>query len=198
MKNIFSFFNFATQFVWRFTIVVTAIVVVWHITLINSEIPYINHLGSWVTTIFTPFFTLVGCNAIYWFYLKKGKIFGEAATVTTEIGAEGFADMASIGAAEPEGCLIIIGVALFILLLPFIMWFMPAELLLGRLYYKQTIWEEVKHAWHILTWKEGVFVITKAVLLAGTVSFIVWEILAHTIQYLYKIGVFVLKGKNKV
>jgi hypothetical protein len=198
MKNVFSFFNFATQFVWRFTIALTAILIIWHITLVKSDIPFINHWGSWVTTVITPFFTLIGCNAIYWFYLKKGKIFGDAAKVTGEVGLDGFANMAEIGDAEIEGCLIIIGLVLFIALLPVIMWFLPAEFLLGRLYYKHTIWEEVKHAWQTLTWKESVFIITKAFLLAGTISFIVWEIFAHLVQYCYKVGVFVKRGTNKI
>jgi hypothetical protein len=124
--------------------------------------------------------------------MKKGHIFGDVA------GAGGDIGLSSVDVGDGEGCLVLVGLFLFILLLPVIAWFLPAEVLFGALHYKKTIWEEIIHAWNNLTPKEGIFIITKGVFIAGAVSFIVWEAIAHTVQQLYKIGVFVVNGKNDV
>lgn len=188
--KLFTFFKFATPRALRLTLVVTVIMLIWHLTLMSSEIPYINSIGSFLSTIIVPFFAIVGCNTIYWFYLKKGNIFGDAAVTVS-----GGSDFMMGGG---EGLLVILGLLLFIILLPVIVFLAPAEVLLGMIYYKHNLWHEIVYAWQDLTWKEGFFVIVKCVLIALTFSFIVWEILAIFVQFLAKVFGFVRRGSNVV
>jgi len=188
----FTLLKYATQRVLRLALVITVIMIIWHLTLIYSEIPYINHTISWLTTVLAPVLALVGCNVILCLYKKGGKSFNA--------GNVPVADEFTIGFADDIGTVFLgmIGIIVFIILLPAILFLLPAEVLLGALYYKNNLREEIVHAWQHLTPKESIFIIIKSVLILLAVSCIAWEIIMHLIYWIYKTYQYVIHGSNKV
>ena len=191
MKEV-TLLKYATQRILRLALVITLIMTIWHFTLIHSEIPYINHIISWLTTILSPIFALVGCNVILYLYKKGEKSFSGVDMPTPDGFTMSFAD--DIGAAF----LGIIGIIVFILLLPAILFLLPAEFLLGALYYKNSIREEIFYAWQHLTVKESIFIITKSILILFAISCMAWELIMHIIYWLYKTIRFIIDGNNKL
>lgn len=188
-----TLFKYATQRVAALTVLLTVILVIWHLTLINSDVPYINHPISWATTIISPFLALVGCNIILALY-KKGGPFGSS------LGDLPAPDGFTMAFTDDAGTALFgtIGIIIFFLLLPTILFLLPGELLFGALYYKQSIREEIFHAWTNLTPKEGIFVITKSIFILIAVSCIVWEIIMHILYSIAKIFKLIANTSNEV
>lgn len=188
-----TLFKYATQRVAALTVLLTVILVIWHLTLINSDIPYINHPISWATTIISPFLALVGCNIILALYKKAGSLNNSAGDLPAP---DGF----TMAFADDLGAVLfgIVGIIMFFLLLPAILFLLPAEFLLGALYYKQSIREEIFHAWSNLTPKEGIFIITKSIFILIAVSCIVWEIVMHILYWIVKIFKLIANTSNEV
>lgn len=184
--------KYATQRVLRLALVITLFMTIWHVTLIHSEIPYINHSVSWLTTVLSPILALVGCNVILYLYKKGGKSF--------DAGNVPVADEFTIGFADDIGAVFlgIIGIIVFIILLPAILFLLPAEVLLGALYYKNNLREEIMYAWQHLTFKESVFIITKSILILFAVSCIAWEIIMHIIYWIYAAYKYIVNGSNTI
>lgn len=191
MKEV-TLLKYATQRVLRLAIVITVIMIIWHLTLIYSKIPYINHSISWLTTILSPVLALIGCNIILHLYKKGGKSFN-----TGDVPApDGF----TMAFADDVGTMFlgIVGIIVFFLLLPAILFLLPAEVLLGTLYYKDNLREEIIYAWQHLTIKESIFIITKSIFILFAVSCIAWEIIMHIIYWICMGYRYIVNGSNKV
>lgn len=182
-------FKFATQRVFRLGFVVGIILLVWHLTLTKSGIPYINNPISWITTLISPFLAFCGFNVIYYIYKRKWNYQGEG---LSDIGPSG------VGFDDEGGILVVIGLFLFMILLPIIAFYIPVEAMFGVLYYKQTLWEELVYSWETLTFKEGLFVVTKAVFLLSGLSFLFWEILLYIGYGGFLLIKYVTEGKNNI
>lgn len=189
MKDWSLILKFATGRVFRLGLVAGILLLIWHVTLIKSDIPYINNSISWATSALAPFLAFCGFNVIYYIYKRKWNFSGEG---LSDIGPSG------IGFDDEGGCLVVIGLFLFVILLPVIAFYLPVEALFGALYYKKTLWEELLYSWDTLTFKEGMFVITKAVFLLSGLCFLFWEIILYLIYALYMLGKFIISGKNEI
>lgn len=152
----------ATRQIWKGSLVITIIMIIWHFTLLRSHTPHMNSIFSWVTTVVCPALTLIGIRIIVKAYSKSGNVAGEA----VEGVSWGFL-------FDFEGA---IGAIAFIALLPVIGFLIPAEVALG-IAYKKGWMDLVIDVWDMATFKESIFIITKGFFVVFSGSFLVWEIL---------------------
>ena len=170
----------ATGQIRRLALIVTAIMVIWHFTLLRTHTPYMNSIFSWVTTVICPFLTFMGIHVIAKAYSKSSNVSG---TALEGVGWNMWLDF--------EGA---IAAILFIALLPVICFLLPAEVALGIAYKKGWI-DLFLEVWNTATLKEGIFIIMKGFFVIFSGSFIVWGILLQIWRLFRRTGKYVMEGK---
>lgn len=156
----------ATKKIWKWSLLITIVMVVWHLTLVRSHTPYMNSLFSWTTTIICPALMLIAIHIVVKAYSKSGDVVGESAGNVADGFTFGFL-------VDLEGGIAAIA---FILLIPLICFLLPAEVALGIAYKKGWI-DLFMDVWKTATMKEGIFIITKGVSIIFSGSFLAWEFL---------------------
>jgi hypothetical protein len=147
----------------RFAFVVTIAMLIWHATLIHSDVPHIQSIASWVTTILGSLLSIIALRVIYMMYRTA---LGMDSDLIPDVGG-------GLMFVEGEA---IIALIIFIVLLPIILYALPVEVGLG-IAYKYGWWKTIQQIWQGATLKEHMFLGVKAVTVALSASFLAWEIL---------------------
>lgn len=177
--NIIFTKEIVTKRVVRVSILLTIVLIVWHLTLLKSNAPYINSIASWIMTIISPFLACVGIHTIIIMYKRW---FGSKAAGET-IQAGGGDLFLNISGHSTEAFFAVI---LLVLLLPVIIFAIPSGILLIIAYNKQTIWQIIISSLTEYTTKEEIFVGVIALFFSLGLGVIVWELLVVGFKLLKK------------
>lgn len=177
--NIILTKEIVTKRVFRVSILLTIALVVWHLTLLKSDAPYINSIASWMMTLISPFLACVGIHTIVIMYQKW---FGSKAAGET-IQAGGGDLFLNISGHSLEA---FIAVLALVILLPVIVIATPSLVLIIIAYHKHTIWQMIVGNLTQYTTKEEIFVGIIAVFFSLGVGVIVWELIVVGFKLFYK------------
>ncbi len=177
--NIILTKKIVTKRVIRVSILLTIALIVWHLTLLKSDAPYINSVAAWIMTIITPFLACVGIHTIIVMYKSW---FGSKAA--GEVAQAGGGDLfLNISGHSLEAFLAVLAL---VVLLPIILFVIPSGVLVGLAYYKHNIWETITTNLTQYTTKEEIFVGVIATFLSLGLAVIVWELIVIGFNLLRK------------
>jgi hypothetical protein len=177
--NIILTKEIVTKRVFRVSILLTIALVIWHLTLLKSDAPYINCITSWIMTLISPFLACVGIHTIVIMYQKwfGSKAAGEA------IQAGGGDLFLNISGHSVEA---FIAVLALVILLPIIVFVIPSGVLVIIAYQKQNIWQMIVDNLTQYTTKEEIFIGVVAIFFSLGLAVIVWECIVVGFKLFYK------------
>ncbi len=177
--NIILTKKIVTKRVVRVSILLTIALIVWHLTLLKSDAPYINSIAAWIMTIITPFLACVGIHTIIVMYKSW---FGSKAA--GEVAQAGGGDLfLNISGHSLEA---FIAVLALVVLLPVIVFAIPSGVLVVIAYHKHTIWQMIVDNLTQYTTKEEIFVGVVAMFFSLGLGVIVWEFIVVGFKLFYK------------